>query len=113
MQRSIIRAIIKALRIVPMPGFWFKNIQKNNTAILKIKVIIPIEKPIFNEIPWAKTVHGEAPTDEIINKPSPRPNNIRPKHKKNKVDNFGFKLKGLSELQESFGTFLIDKNINL
>ena len=106
-------AIIKALRTVPIPGFWFKKIHKNNTAILKIKVIVPIEKSTFNEIPWAKTVHGEAPLDETNNKPSPMPNNVSPKHKKNKVENFGFKLKGFVEVQESFGIFLMDKNIDL
>ena len=58
MQISIIKATIKALRIVPIPGFWFKGIQKIKTEILIMKVINPTEKPDFIEIPWAKTDHG-------------------------------------------------------
>ena len=61
--------------------------------------------------PWAKTLHGEAPVKETINKPSPKPNNVKPKHKKNNVENFGLKLNGLPELQYVFGTFFIDKNM--
>ena len=48
---SIIKATIKALKIVPIPGFCFNGIQKIKTMMLKKKVIIPIEKPKFNEIP--------------------------------------------------------------
>ena len=108
---SIITAIIKALSIVPIPGFWFKGNQKSKTPMLKNRVIVPIDKSTFNEIPWAKTLHGEAPVNETINNPSPNPNNVKPKHKKKKVENFGFKFKGLSELQETLGIFLIVKNI--
>ena len=75
------------------------------------KVIAPIEKSTFSEMPWANTDQGEAPVNETMSKPSPRPNKVRPKHKKNKVENFGFKLSGLIELHDTFGTFLIDKNI--
>ena len=78
--------------------------------MLTNKVIVPIEKSTFKEIPWAKTLHGEAPVKETINKPSPKPNNVKPKHKKNNVENFGLKLNGLPELQYVFGTFFIDKN---
>ena len=74
-------------------------------------VIVPILKLTFKEIPCAKTLHGEAPVKDTINKPSPRPNNIKPKHKKKNVENFGLKLKGLSELQLTLGIFLILKNI--
>ena len=108
---SIITATIKALRIVPIPGFWFKGNQKIKTPMLKNRVIVPIDKSTFNEIPWAKTVHGEAPANETINSPSPNPNKVKPKHKKKKVEILGLKFKGLSELQETFGTFFIDKNI--
>ena len=66
---------------------------------------------MFKEIPWARTLHGEAPVKETINKPSPKPNNDKPKHKKNIVENFGLMLNGFSELQYVFGTFFIDKNI--
>ena len=74
-------------------------------------VIIPILKFTFKEIPWANTLHGEAPAKETINKPSPRPNSIKPKHKKKNVESFGLKLYGLSELQLTFGISLIFKNI--
>ena len=47
---------------------------------------------IFKEIPWARTLHGDAPVKETINSPSPKPNNISPKHKKKNVENFGLKL---------------------
>ena len=62
-------------------------------------------------MPSARTLHGELPVVETINKPSPKPNNVRPKHKKNKLENFGLKLNGLPELQYVFGTFFIDKNM--
>ena len=68
-------------------------------------------KFILREIPCAKTLQGEAPVKETINKPSPKPNYDKPKHKKNNVENFGLKLNGLSELQYVFGTFFIDKNM--
>ena len=48
------------------------------------RVTVPIEKSTFSEIPCARTVQGEAPVNETINNPSPNPNNVRPKHKKNK-----------------------------
>ena len=111
MQISIIKATIKALRIVPIPGFWFKGIQKIKTEILIMKVINPTEKPDFIEIPWAKTDHGEAPDKETINKPSPKPNKDNPRHKKKNDEIFGLKFNGLSELQDTFGIFLIFKNI--
>ena len=62
-------------------------------------------------MPCAKTLQGEAPVKETINSPSPRPNKVRPKHKKKNVENFGLKLYGLSELQCTFGIFFIFKNI--
>ena len=86
------KAIIKALNIVPIPGFWPRGIHKIKTAILIKRVIVPILKLTFKEIPCAKTLHGEAPVKDTINKPSPRPNNIKPKHKKKNVENFGLKL---------------------
>ena len=110
-ETSIITATIKALSRVPIPGFWFKNIQKNNTAKLIKKVTVPIEKSIFKEIPCAKTVQGEAPVSETINSPSPNPNKVKPKHKKRKVEIFGFKFRGFSELHETLGIFFRDKNM--
>ena len=75
------------------------------------KVTVPIEKSTFREIPCASTVQGEAPVSETINNPSPNPNNVRPKHKKRKVEIFGFKFRGLSELHEALGIFFKDKNM--
>ena len=49
--------------------------------------------------------------NETINKPSPKPNSIKPKHKKKNVESFGLKLYVLSELHLTFGIFLIFKNI--
>ena len=88
-QRSIIKAIIKALNIVPIPGLWPKGIHKIKTAILTKRVIVPILRFTFKEIPCARTLQGEAPVKETINSPSPRPNKVRPKHKKKNVENFG------------------------
>mgnify|MGYP003316275822 CR=1 FL=1 len=112
MQTSIIKPIIIAFKIVPIPGFCFNGNQKSKTAILTKIVIIPVEKSTFKAIPCARTDQGEAPAKETINSPSPRPNKVNPKHKKKKVEIFGFKFKGLFELQETLGTFFIDKNIN-
>ena len=50
-QRSIIIAIIKALRIVPIPGFCLSGIHKSKTTILMNNVIVPILKLTFKEIP--------------------------------------------------------------
>ena len=65
---------------------------------------------MFREIPWARTLQGDAPAKETINKPSPKPNNDKPKNKKNNVEYFGLKLNGSLELQYVFGIFFIDKN---
>ena len=54
-----------------------------------------------------------AQINEITTKASPKPNNIRPKQRKNKVDNFGFRLKVSGELHETLGIFLIVRNIYL
>ncbi len=74
-------------------------------------VIVPIVKLTFKEIPCAKTLQGEAPVNETINKPSPNPNNVKPKHKKKNVENLGLKLYGFLELQFTLGIFFIFKNI--
>ena len=62
-------------------------------------------------MPSARTVHGEAPVSETINNPSPKPNNVNPKHKKRNVEIFGLKFKAFSELQETFGIFFKDRNM--
>ena len=111
-QISIIKATIKALSKVPIPGFCFKGIQKIKTLTLIKNVTNPTEKPDFEETPWAKTDQGDAPDAETISKPSPRPKIIKPKNKKNNVENFGLKFNGFSELQEALGIFFIFKNIS-
>ena len=103
--------MIKALSIVPIPGFSFKGNQRSKTVKLINKVIVPIDKSIFSEMPCAKTLQGEAPVNETIKSPSPNPNNAKPKHKYKKVENFGFKLRGFLELQDVFGIFFIVKKI--
>ena len=62
-------------------------------------VIKPTDKFTFKEIPWARTLHGDAPEYETINNPSPKPNKTKPKHKKIKLEIFGLKFKGVLELQ--------------
>ena len=99
------------LNIVPRPGFCFKKYHEDNTTTLTMKVTTPIDNPDLIEIPCAITVHGEFPRNEITTYASPKPHNIRPKQRKNNVDNFGFKLKVSSELHETFGIFLIVRNI--
>ena len=111
MQTSIIIPIINAFKIVPIPGVCFNGNQSNKTMKLIKIVMTPIEKPKFKYKPWANTLHGDAPEAETIDKPSPKPNKISPKQRKKNVDIFGFKLRGLFELQYTLGIFLIFKNI--
>ena len=74
-------------------------------------VIIPVEKSTFDAIPCARTDQGDAPANDTINNPSPKPNKARPNIKKKNVENLGLRFIDLSELQDNFGIFLIDKNI--
>ena len=111
MQTSIISPIINAFKIVPIPGFCFNGNQSNKTMKLIKIVMTPIEKPIFKYKPWANTLQGEAPDAETINKPSPKPTKVNPKQRKHNVENFGLKLYILFELHDTFGIFLIFKNI--
>ena len=85
--------------------------KESKTPMLTNIVIIPVEKSTFDAIPCARTDQGEAPAKETINNPSPKPNKINPRHKKKNVEIFGFKFKGLSELHDTLGIFLIFKNI--
>ena len=62
-------------------------------------------------MPCAKTVQGEAPVSETINSRSPNPNKVKPKHNKRKVEIFGLKFRGFSELHETLGIFFKDKNM--
>ena len=93
---SIIAEIIRILKIVPRPGFCFKNIHNKSTLTLTKNVAAPIDNLEFLEIPSASTDQGEFPVVDNINNPSPNPNIIKPKIKKNVVENFGLKLKLLS-----------------
>jgi hypothetical protein len=111
MQTSIIKPIIIAFKIVPIPGFCLSGNQRNKTPILINTVIIPIERSTFNAIPCARIDQGEAPAKETINNPSPRPNKTNPRHKKKKVEIFGLRFNGFSELQYTLGISLIFKNI--
>ena len=111
MQKSIIAAIIKIFKIVPIPGFWFKKNHKDNAPRLTRNVTNPIDKFIWIEIPWARTLHGDAPVRETSNKPSPKPKITSPKDKYIKVESFGLKFSGFFELHEVLGIFFIVKNI--
>ena len=86
MQTSIIKPIIIAFKIAPIPGFCFKGNHNSKTTMLTNIVIIPVEKSTFNAIPCARTDQGEAPAKETINNPSPKPNKVNPRHKKKKVE---------------------------
>ena len=48
------------LKIVPMPGFCFKKNHSPRVHTLTIKVTTPIDKSIFNDIPWHKFRESEA-----------------------------------------------------
>ena len=111
--KSIMAAIIKIFKIVPIPGFCFSGNQNPKTIILIMNVDKPIE--IFNifDNPSARTDHGELPVVETNKRPSPNPNKDKPTHKSKKVVNLGFKFKGFSELQDFEGIFLMVKNIIL
>ena len=74
---------------------YYKKIEIKAIFIIHIlikNVMVPMLKFTFKEIPWAKTLQGDAPVKDIINRPSPNPNNIKPKHKKKNVENLGLKL---------------------
>ena len=96
---------------VPNPGFCFKNIHEERTIILTIKVANPTLQCNFSEIPSANTVHGLTPIVECIKSDSPKPNRLSPKQSKINVFSLGLKLRGVSELQFVFGTFLIERKI--
>ena len=66
------------LKTVPMPGFCLKKNHRLSVQTLTIKVTTPIDKLMFNEIPCARTLQGEAPEYDTINNPSPKPKIIRP-----------------------------------
>ena len=104
-------AMIKTFKIVPIPGFCFRNIHRNKTIRLIIKVVLPTERPVIIDIPSDKTSHGEFPVDEIKIKASPKPKQKRPNNRKNRVWILGLKFKGLSELHDFLGISLIFKKL--
>jgi len=85
----------------------------NKTIKLIRKAQAPTDKPKFKARPWCKTFQGDAPIVEIINRPSPNPNNIRPIHNKDSVLKEGLRFLGDFELQDNLGIFFICKNIGL
>ena len=101
------------LNIVPIPIFSSKKIHNNKTIKLIRKAHEPTDKPRFKARPWWKTFQGDAPIVEIINKPSPKPNMIKPKINKKSVLKEGLRFLGDFELQDSLGIFFICKNIDL
>ena len=76
-----------------------------------MKVTKPTDISVLRDIPWAKTLQGDAPVNETISKPSPAPNNVNPKTKKKIVTSFGLKLNGFLELHDFLGIFFIVKKI--
>ena len=111
--RSIIIAMMIKFNIVPIPIFSSKKNHNNKTTKLIRKAHVPIDKPKFKVRPWCKTFQGDAPIVEIINRPSPKPNIVKPKHNKNRVFNEGLRFLGDFELQDNLGIFFICKNIYL
>ncbi len=51
-------AMMKIFKIVPIPGFCFRNIHKNKTIRLIIKVVLPTERPVMIDNPSDRTSHG-------------------------------------------------------
>ena len=68
-----------------MPGFCLRNIHKNKTIRLIKKVAVPTERPVLIDRPSAKTSQGEFPVEEIKIKASPKPKQIKPTVKNNRV----------------------------
>ena len=99
--------------IVPIPIFSSKKNHNNKTIRLIRKAHVPTDRPRFKASPWCKTFQGDAPIVETINRPSPKPNIIKPKHNKNRVLKEGLRFLGDFELQDNLGIFFICKNIVL
>ena len=104
--------IIK-FNIVPIPIFSSKNNHNNKTIKLTRKAHVPTVSPRFKARPWCKTFQGDAPIVEMINRPSPKPNNIKPKHNKKRVLKEGLRFLVDLELQDNLGIFFIFKNTDL
>ena len=96
-----------------MPIFSSKKNHSNKTIKLIKKAQVPIVSPRFRKSPWWSEFQGEAPIVEIINRPSPKPNNDRPKQSKNNVLKEGLRFLGDFELQDNLGIFFISNNIGM
>ena len=77
--KSIMIEINTIFKKVPNPGFFFFLYQRIKTTKLTIKVVIPIDKLVWKEIPWARTVQGLTPWFAVISNVSPIANKERPK----------------------------------
>ena len=84
----------------------------NKTAIL-IKIVIKTNRKTYIQKLNPELIHSKVKhqMQETINSPSPKPKIINPRQRKKEVENLGFKFNGLSELHDTFGIFLIFKNI--
>ena len=74
-----------------------------------MNVVTPIDKLVWKEIPWAKTVQGLTPWFAVISNVSPIANKDSPSKRKTNVLIFGLKFNGFDELQVRFGIFFIFK----
>ena len=104
-------AIIKTFKIVPIPGFCFRNIHRNKTIRLIIKVVLPTERPVIIDNPSDKTSHGEFPVDDNKIKASLKAKQKSPNDRKNRVWILGLKFKGISEHHDFLGISLIFKKL--
>ena len=108
---SIMTDIIIIFKIDPIPGFCLMNIHKDKTPMLTKNVAAPMLKFVTLDTPSAKTVQGELPVVDTTNNPSPKPKKVKPKHKNKKVEIFGLKFNGFSELHFFLGIFFMVKNM--
>ena len=88
------------------------GIHRSNTARLIKNVRAPMLKSVEIDKPSARTVQGLIPAPAVIINDSPRPNKVNPKQRIKTVKGDGEKIRGLSELQLTFGTDLIEKICN-
>jgi hypothetical protein len=58
---SIKREIIRIFESVPNPGRSFSGIHSESTRAPIMRVDVPIERPLFSEMPCASTDHGALP----------------------------------------------------
>lgn len=104
-----IKAIMIALRIVPIPGVCLSGIHKSKTDALMIKVATPKLHPVTMVTPSANTVQGLTPTPAVTSNASPRPNTTKPMMRNTTDTIGGFRVKAFGELQRSFGIEIIER----